>query len=163
MPGYLYIVAIHRQAGRPVLSLYTMSVQKPALPRLSIDLDSPVPIARQIADDIRVALVRGLLKPGASLPPSRRLAADLAVHFNTVAQAYRELEQEGWLELRRKQGTVVRERPLPQPSRSQRETLQADLRQDLERLVSRYRSLGLAPGYVAGMLRETLTGIEGEK
>ncbi|HEY1991503.1 MAG TPA: GntR family transcriptional regulator, partial [Gammaproteobacteria bacterium] len=93
---------------------------------------------------------------------SRRLAADLAVHFNTVAQAYRDLEQEGWLELRRKHGTVVRDRPLPQPARGQRESLQADLQQDLERLVSRYRSLGLEPGRLAGMLRETLHEIEGE-
>ena len=40
------------------------------------------------------------LKPGDVLPSVRRLALDLGIHFNTVAEAYRALAEEGWLDLR---------------------------------------------------------------
>ena len=63
--------------------------------RLRVDLSSSIPIYRQIVDGLRVALVNGDLHPGDSLPTVRRLALDLGVHFNTVAQAYRTLSAEG--------------------------------------------------------------------
>ena len=43
----------------------------------------------------------------------RALAIDLGVHHNTVAQAYRQLADEGWLELKRHRGAMVRERHRP--------------------------------------------------
>ena len=60
-------------------------------PTLRLDPASPVPLVRQIVDQLRVPLVDGSLQPGTVLPPVRRLATDLAVHFNTVAEAYRQL------------------------------------------------------------------------
>jgi GntR family transcriptional regulator/MocR family aminotransferase len=51
-------------------------------------------IAWALADEIR----RGRLAPGSPLPGSRRLAAELGVHRNTVIAAYAELRAEGWLE-----------------------------------------------------------------
>jgi GntR family transcriptional regulator len=142
--------------------LYIMNVQKRPL-RLSIDLDSPVAVTRQIADGLRVLLVRGALRAGDDLPSSRRLATELAVHFNTVAEAYRELEREGWLELRRKQGTLVRERPQPQPSRGERDTLQTDFNDELERLLSRYQSRGLGTGSLSAALQDAARDIKGER
>jgi DNA-binding transcriptional regulator YhcF (GntR family) len=67
-------------------------------------LHSPIPLYRQIADAIRTLLVAGTLVPGDILPPVRRLAIDLGLHFNTVAEAYRALALEGWLDLRRGRG-----------------------------------------------------------
>ena len=72
--------------------------------RVSLDLDSPTPAYRQIANDLRRHLVEERLKPGDLLPPIRQLALDLGVHFNTVALAYRLLADEGWLELKRRRG-----------------------------------------------------------
>ena len=66
--------------------------------RVSLNLESPIPAYRQIADDLRRHLVDERLKPGDLLPPIRQLALDLGVHFNTVALAYRLLADEGWLE-----------------------------------------------------------------
>jgi len=74
---------------------------------LRVDLKSPVPVYRQIVDAIRILLVNGDLHPGDPLPPVRRLALDLGVHFNTVAEAYRTLEEEGWLEIGRRSGARV--------------------------------------------------------
>jgi GntR family transcriptional regulator len=80
---------------------------------LRIDLTSPVPVYRQIVDAARILLVNGELHPGDPLPPVRRLALDLGVHFNTVAEAYRTLEEEGWLEIGRRSGARVVSRPAP--------------------------------------------------
>jgi DNA-binding transcriptional MocR family regulator len=63
--------------------------------RVSLNLESPIPAYRQIADDVRRHLVDEQLKPGDLLPPIRQLALDLGVHFNTVALAYRLLADEG--------------------------------------------------------------------
>ncbi len=80
---------------------------------LRIDLKSPVPVYRQMVDGLRVLLVNGELKPGDQLPPVRRLAMDLGVHFNTVAEAYRTLADEGWLEIARRSGAKVISRKAP--------------------------------------------------
>ena len=80
------------------------------IPILRIDLAGPTPAYRQIADGLRTRLVNGEFKPGDRLPTVRQLAIDLTVHHNTVAQAYRLLAEEGWLELRRHRGAKVIER-----------------------------------------------------
>jgi DNA-binding transcriptional regulator YhcF (GntR family) len=80
---------------------------------LRINLDSDVPAYRQIVDRIRILLVGGKLAPGAELPSVRRVAMDLGVHFNTVAEAYRTLAEEGWLDLRHGRGARVVKRDAP--------------------------------------------------
>lgn len=67
---------------------------------IRFDPHSSVPAVRQIADSLRILLVERRLAPGDTLPSVRRLAMELGVHFNTVAEAYRELAAEEWLELR---------------------------------------------------------------
>jgi GntR family transcriptional regulator len=71
---------------------------------VAVDLDSPTPAYRQIIDGLRVHLVEGDLRPGDRVPSIRELASDLGLHFNTVAEAYRELAAEGWLRLDRGRG-----------------------------------------------------------
>lgn len=77
---------------------------------LRIDLASSVPVYEQIADGLRAELVTGGFSIGERLPTVRALAIDLGVHHNTVAQAYRRLADEGWLDLKRHRGATVRER-----------------------------------------------------
>ena len=69
----------------------------PNVPHLRLDPNSSVPAVRQIADNLRILLVEGQLKPGDELPSVRRVAMELGVHFNTVAEAYRQLVAEGRL------------------------------------------------------------------
>lgn len=128
------------------------------IPQISIDLNRPEPLAQQIVDGIRVLLIRGILRPGDLLPSSRRLARELAVHFNTVAAAYRELEAEGWLALRRKRGTVVLERETPTIRNKQHKALRADFMEDLARLLARYESQGLSEDEVNEALTQELSG-----
>ena len=74
---------------------------------IDLDRDSALPpflqIARALAGDIQ----RGRLRPGHRLPGSRRLAAQLHVHRNTVLAALGELMAEGWLETTPGRGTFV--------------------------------------------------------
>ena len=69
-----------------------------------IDPESGVPVVRQIVDSLRILLVEGHLVPGTMLPSVRRVAVELGVHFNTVAEAYRQLASEGWLDLKHGRG-----------------------------------------------------------
>jgi len=106
---------------------------------IRIDLSSQVPAYRQIADAIRALLVSRDLKPGQQLPTVRQLAIDLAVHHNTVAEAYRLLSDEGWLDLRRRRGATVLERAIPNASARER----GALRQRLRGLIAEMRTAGL--------------------
>jgi GntR family transcriptional regulator len=72
-----------------------------------IDSRSPVPIYAQIAENVRVAVASGELEKGSGLPSVRALAAQLRVNPATVVQAYRELEEEGLVQMRQGSGTFV--------------------------------------------------------
>lgn len=74
-----------------------------------IDPRSPTPLYAQIAGRLRVAIAAVELRPGDALPSVRNLAARLRVNPATVVQAYRDLEAEGFVEMRQGAGTFVRE------------------------------------------------------
>jgi GntR family transcriptional regulator len=79
---------------------------------ITVDQNDPRPIYVQIMDEVRRALVLGTLAPDDPLPSVRQLAVELRVNPNTVAQAYRELEREGVVHVRRGQGTFASEHKL---------------------------------------------------
>ena len=74
---------------------------------LKLDFKSRVALHEQIAQGLRERLAQGELPQGMRLPAVRRMAEALQVHFNTVAHAYRQLEQEGLLSTRPGRGTFV--------------------------------------------------------
>ena len=74
---------------------------------LVIDPDSGVAPYEQLRSQIVAAVVAGDLGPGAQLPTVRRLADDLGIAPNTVARSYRELERDGVIETRGRNGSVI--------------------------------------------------------
>lgn len=118
------------------------SVQK-VVPRLEINPNSDVPVVHQITRGLRHCLLDGSLAPGDLLPSSRLLARDLGVHFNTVAQAYRELEAEGWLALKRRAGSIVLDRRSPRLSPRERAQLSDEYERALRDLRAEFESRGL--------------------
>lgn len=74
-----------------------------------IDPRSPTPLYAQIAARLRLAVAAGELRPGDTLPSVRQLAARLRVNPATVVQAYRDLEGEGFVDMKQGAGTFVRE------------------------------------------------------
>lgn len=109
-------------------------------PKLVIDPASTVPVYRQVVDNLRSLLVEGVLQPGDALPTVRELGMELGVHFNTVAEAYRLLAAEGWLDLRRRRGAVVTSRTAP----AQQPEAAAQFNRSLRQLIAQVRAEGLS-------------------
>src|SRR5207247_10792701 len=68
---------------------------------------SGVPIYLQLMEQVKHGIETGALRPGEQLPGIRPLAEELVINPNTVAKAYRELEDEGVIELRQGAGAFV--------------------------------------------------------
>jgi GntR family transcriptional regulator len=75
--------------------------------RFRLDLQSGVPVYRQIIDQVRGGVASGSLAVGEQLPTVRQLAVDLSINPNTVVRAYRELELGGLLETHQGTGTFI--------------------------------------------------------
>ena len=120
------------------------------IPTISIDLNAPIPVYRQIVDAMRHLLVKGELQPGDQVPTVRQLAIDLGVHFNTVAQAYRLLADEGWLDLKRRRGAIVLDRL--QPAAPSKKRQQQSI-QRLRELIAQLQAEGIPANQIAGQLR----------
>lgn len=121
--------------------------------QVAINPSDPRPIYQQIMDEVRRALVLGTLEPEDPLPSIRQLASELRVNPNTVAQAYRELEREGIVYVRRGQGTFVS--PDVQPGREERQALAREVAR--RALVDAHRN-GLDVEELLGAIREITEG-----
>jgi GntR family transcriptional regulator len=119
------------------------------IPTIRIDLESGIPLARQVTEAIRTLLVSGVLAPGARLPTVRGLAIDLAVNHNTIAAAYRSLAAEGWLELRRRRGAIVLDRVSPRADAQVR----ARFTRRLRAMVAEVYAAGLSTAQIEADLR----------
>src|SRR5580658_7652520 len=75
--------------------------------------DAHVPLHRQVESSIRDSIRAGRLVRGATLPPSRVLAADLGVSRGVVVEAYQQLTAEGYLTSRTGGYTQVAAGPAP--------------------------------------------------
>ena len=122
---------------------------------LRIDLASPEPAYEQIVNGLRGLLVSGGFQPGEQLPPVRQLALDLSLNHNTVAEAYRLLAKEGWLDLRQGRGAIVLARQSPKPSRASRSQWVRRLRE----LTNEAIANGLAKAEIAGELELLATAV----
>lgn len=78
--------------------------------RFRLDLQSGVPVYRQIIDQVTGAIATGALSAGDQMPTVRQLAVDLEINPNTVIRAYRELEIRGVLETQQGTGTFISHR-----------------------------------------------------
>jgi GntR family transcriptional regulator len=76
-----------------------------------IDTGSGVPPYLQLVQQVRQAVILGFLQPGDRLPLIREVVEALAINPNTVAKAYRQLEQEALVTGRPGQGTFVNDAP----------------------------------------------------
>lgn len=119
--------------------------------QIRIDFRSSLPIYVQIMEQIRQKVANGELKQGDQLPTVRQLATELRVNFNTVARAYRMLDEAGLISTQQGRGTYIWEQPSA-------ETIQALRQQGLEGLTRRYLAeaakQGFTPEEVAASLHQ---------
>lgn len=118
-------------------------------PAITVDASLDAPPYQQIEEHIRAAVQRGDLRAGVPLPTVRQLAGDLNVAPNTVARAYANLQQDGWLVSEGRRGTRVTER-LPTNDKRVRSHV---LRETLERAVASLLGRGYSRDEILGELR----------
>jgi DNA-binding transcriptional regulator YhcF (GntR family) len=75
--------------------------------RVSVDASSSVPPYEQVRSSLAQQINDGTLAVGTKLPTVRQLAADVGIAPNTIARAYRELEEAGLIETRGRAGSFV--------------------------------------------------------
>lgn len=80
-----------------------------------IDLESPIPLYRQLKLQIIQGILSGRIAPGERLPSVRQLSCDLGINLHTVHKAYGQLQEEGYLTILRNQGAVASTPPEFQP------------------------------------------------
>jgi GntR family transcriptional regulator len=113
---------------------------------VEIDRASEEPVYAQVARQVRAHVAAGRLRPGTPLPSVRTLASDLGVNLNTIARAYRQLEDEGFVAIRDREGAVVAP---PAPRATQGRT--APLIDELREVLARLRQAGMAPAAIESL------------
>ncbi len=113
---------------------------------LALDFRSGVPIYTQIVEQIQDRVWSGALRPGDQLPTVRQLASELRVNFNTVARAYRILDEAGLISTQQGRGTYILEQPSPDAAAALRHEVLAAL---TRRWLAEAARLGYAPAEAA--------------
>ncbi|WP_269774495.1 PLP-dependent aminotransferase family protein [Bacillus siamensis] len=76
---------------------------------ITVDRSIDIPLIRQVYEQMRQHILRGELKAGDRLPPTREFAAYLEVSRNVIIEAYEQLLAEGYVDGRQGSGTYVAE------------------------------------------------------
>ena len=116
---------------------------------VTVDERDARPLYQQLVDEIKTLIARGELAAGTLLPPVRQVASDLGVNLNTVAFAYRRLQQEGLIRVRHGSGAVV-------ISQTLREKPDDRLRTQLRTALAQLILVGLKPPEIRTLINEEL-------
>jgi len=106
---------------------------------IEIDPTSPVPLYRQISEQVRRLIAIGALKPGDRLPTIRELAVRARVNRNTAARAIQQLESRGLIRTRVGQGTFVAEAV----GRADRAEFKREMDSSIDRLLVEAQTSGM--------------------
>jgi GntR family transcriptional regulator len=124
---------------------------------LQIDFRSGLPIYTQIVNQVQAQVVSGVLKPGDQLPTVRALAEELRVNFNTIARAYRILDEARIISTQQGRGTYITEVPPPKvTAQLRRESLEALT----QRFITEATRLEFSKVEINQMVREQLKAWE---
>jgi len=125
---------------------------------IAVQIDSPEPVYEQIIRQIQEGVGAGLLGAGEPLPPVRQLANDLQLNRNTVARAYKALEEQGVIQTAGRKGTFVRDGAAEEVARLKAGNAERMLRQTIGALASE----GFGRDEIAALFDRVL-GIEPRK
>jgi GntR family transcriptional regulator len=108
---------------------------------LDLDFNSDIPIYTQIREQIIKSIAKGDLKINESLPSVRNMAEEIGVNLHTVNKSYNLLKDEGYINIDRRKGAIVKKLPL-------------DKNDDNIRKIESMLDLLVAQSYLLGMSRE---------
>lgn len=120
---------------------------------LHLDFHSGLPIYSQIVEQVQSQLANGILKPGDQLPTVRALAEELRINFNTVARAYRMLDEARIISTQQGRGTYITEIPPPKVSKKLKEESLIAL---TDRFIKEAERLGFSEKEISSMVRDRL-------
>ena len=118
-----------------------------------LDVQSGVPVYRQIIDQVTGGMASGVLKAGDQLPTVRQLAVDLAINPNTVVRAYGELEIRGVLETQQGTGTFISRQKIKRDEVER----QRRLNQLVSEFIARAGAMGFTVQELCGQLHDLQT------
>ncbi len=113
-----------------------------------VDPTSDTPLFAQLVAGVHTEVAEGKLRPGDRLPAARAVSESLGVNLHTVLRAYRELRDEGLVDMRRGRGAVITDAAGPL----------ATLHSEVLALARSARRLGLSPDALASVVREAIRG-----
>ena len=117
---------------------------------LTIQDNDKRPVYQQIVDGVKAMMARGDLHEGMTLPSVRQVAGDLGINLNTVAVAYRQLQDEGFVTVRHGAGAVI-------SSRTPHPLDEAELYQSLRTALTQLILNGLTNLEIEEIVHEELT------
>jgi DNA-binding transcriptional regulator YhcF (GntR family) len=123
-----------------------------------VDRGSEEPVYAQIARQVRASIVSGDLEARSLLPPVRALASDLGVNLNTVARAYRLLEEHGFVRIWDRSGVEVAA-PASRRSAERRDRL----REELRAVLARMREAGFSPSQLVRLVEREVASLTGPR
>lgn len=112
---------------------------------------SGTPLYLQLVEHLKHSIETGSIRPGEQLPSVRKMAEDLVINPNTVVRAYRDLESEGFVELRHGAGVFVLE------SVSARTDVMKKAEPILRTTVDRLEALDLSEDDIRRLMENELT------
>src|SRR5262245_1367523 len=122
---------------------------------LHVDVRNGLAVYDQIVRQVKFAVANGALASGDMVPSVRELARDLAINPNTVARAYRELQDDGVLEAVRGMGLSITDTARRHCQAERTKLIRARLRLVLDEAL---RS-GLTAGEIDELVESELTGV----
>ena len=127
---------------------------KPLAEQIRLDFRVEEPLYLQIARQVEQLVVDGTLQVGDQLPTVRELATELRINFNTVARAYRVLDEQRLISTQRGRGTYIWEQP-------DEEMMQRLKMKTLEELARRFleesQNLGYSPEQAEEVLHKLVS------
>ena len=102
--------------------------------RIKIDTNLSTPLFKQLMDQIKKAVMDGLLKPDDPLPSIRQLANDLELNHNTVAKAYRLLERDSVIQTKGYRGTSIHDDAIKNSSVNMNDSITIKLNKTIKSL-----------------------------
>jgi GntR family transcriptional regulator len=120
---------------------------------LEIDFRSGIPIYLQVVGRIKERIASGQIIPGDQLPTVRSLALELRINFNTVARAYRILDESGIISTQQGRGTYVMSIPPPEVTE---EIRQRALKALAQRYLVEAERLGSSPDEMSQALKDQI-------
>lgn len=118
------------------------------LSEIKIDFASPVPVYDQIKRKVKQAIARKSITENEPLPSIRELASFLKINPNTVARAFRELQQEGIIDGRAGKGFWVKK------SKTMEKEKMELVRGELLKFIERAIEMGISQNDLKHMIAE---------